>query len=99
MEGIQLAGQVTPWLASGRTLFLIIHLLGITSFAYIVARRLVPLLRAERDFRFDRHLARLGKVLKFGLGQWNIPATAPQASFIFSFSRDLCAWCCALLMC
>ena len=33
MVGIELAAQVTPWLASGRTLFLIIHLLGITSFA------------------------------------------------------------------
>ena len=49
MEGIQLAAQVTPWLASGRNLFLIIHLLGILCFAYIVARRLVPLLRAMDD--------------------------------------------------
>ncbi|HUK26533.1 MAG TPA: heterodisulfide reductase-related iron-sulfur binding cluster [Terriglobales bacterium] len=50
-----------------------IHLLGAASFAYIVARRLVPLLRAERDLRFDRPLARMGKVLKFWMGQWKHP--------------------------
>ena len=38
-----------------------------------MAKRLVPLLRAERDFRFDRPLARLGRVLKFWLGQWKHP--------------------------
>jgi Fe-S oxidoreductase len=73
MNSFQIAAQVTPWLASGRTLFLILHFLGITCFAYIVARRLVPLLRAQPDLRFDRPFARLGKLLKFGLGQWKHP--------------------------
>ena len=91
MEGIQLAAQVTPWLASGRALFLIIHLLGITSFAYIVARRLVPLLRAERDFRFDQPLARLGKVLKFGLAQWKHPRYRTAGIIhIFIFAGFIC---------
>ncbi len=91
MEGIQLAAQVTPWLASGRTLFLIIHLLGIVSFAYIVARRLVPLLRAERDLRFDQPLARLGKVLKFGLGQWKHPRYRTAGIIhIFIFAGFIC---------
>ncbi|MFZ0953029.1 MAG: (Fe-S)-binding protein, partial [Candidatus Sulfotelmatobacter sp.] len=54
-------------------MFLAIHVLGVTCFAYIVARRLVPLLRAERDPRFDRPLARLSKVGKFWLGQWKHP--------------------------
>ena len=91
MEGIQLAAQVTPWLASGRTLFLIIHLLGITSFAYIVARRLVPLLRAERDFRFDQPLARLGKLLKFGLAQWKHPRYRTAGIIhIFIFAGFIC---------
>ena len=91
MEGIQLAAQVTPWLASGRTLFLIIHLLGITSFAYIVARRLVPLLRAERDFRFDQPLVRLGKVLKFGLAQWKHPRYRTAGIIhIFIFAGFIC---------
>ncbi len=91
MVGIQLAAQVTPWLASGRTLFLVIHLLGILSFAYIVARRVVPLLRAERDFRFDQPLARLGKVLKFGLAQWKHPRYRTAGIIhIFIFAGFIC---------
>src|SRR5579864_4210495 len=57
----------------GRPVFLAIHLLGVAGFAYIVARRLMPLLRAERDARFDRPLARLGNVFKFWFGQWKHP--------------------------
>ncbi len=72
-EGIQSVEQVRSWLVDGRLLFLMIHLLGIASFAYIVARRLVPLLRAAPDLRFDRPLARLGRVFKFWLGQWKHP--------------------------
>jgi Fe-S oxidoreductase len=72
-EGIQSVEQVRSWLVDGRLLFLVIHLLGIASFAYIVARRLLPLTRAEGDFRFDQPLARLGKVFKFWLGQWKHP--------------------------
>jgi Fe-S oxidoreductase len=73
VEGIQSVAQFTSWLVEGRTLFLLIHILGVVAFAYIVERRLVPLLRAERDLRFDRPLARLGKVLKFGAAQWKHP--------------------------
>jgi len=71
--GIESASQVTSWLVTGRILFLIIHVLGIVCFAYIVAKRMVPLLRAERDFRFDHPWLRLGRVLKFWLGQWKQP--------------------------
>jgi Fe-S oxidoreductase len=73
VEGIQSAAQLASWLATGRILFLIIHLLGIAFFAFIVARRLVPLFRAERDFRLDRPFLRIGKVLKYWLGQWKHP--------------------------
>ncbi|MGA2459229.1 MAG: (Fe-S)-binding protein [Terriglobales bacterium] len=73
VEGIQSVSQVTSWLVAGRTLFLAIHILGVACFAYIVAKRLVPLLRAERDLRFDQPLARLQKVFKFWLGQWKHP--------------------------
>jgi len=73
VDTIYIAAQATPWLASGRSLFLIIHLLGITCFAYIVTKRLVPLLRAQPDLRFDRPFTRLGNLLKFGLGQWKHP--------------------------
>ena len=91
MESIYLAAQVTPWLASGRTLFLIIHLLGISCFGYIVAMRLVPLLRAQRDLRFDRPLARLGKVLKFGLAQWKHPRyRVAGVLHIFIFAGFIC---------
>jgi Fe-S oxidoreductase len=38
-----------------------------------VAQRLVPLLRAERDFRFDWPWARLEGVLKYWLAQWKQP--------------------------
>jgi Fe-S oxidoreductase len=54
-------------------LFLFLHLLGFTCFAYIVARRLLPLQRAQCDFRFDRPLIRLGRVLQFWLAQWRHP--------------------------
>jgi Fe-S oxidoreductase len=60
-------------LVTGRILFLTIHLLGVVCFSYIVAKRLVPLVRAERDFRFDQPWVRLGRVLKFWLGQWKHP--------------------------
>ena len=73
LEGIQSPAQATYWLVSGQTLFLVIHLLGLACFAYIVARRLTPLFRAQSDFRFDRPFTRLGKVLKFWLGQWRHP--------------------------
>jgi Fe-S oxidoreductase len=73
MENIQSLSQMTSWLATGRILFLLIHLLGVVCFAYIVAKRLVPLIHGERDFRFDKPLVRLGRVLKFWLGQWKHP--------------------------
>ncbi len=77
MEGIESVALATSSLAAslatGRVLFLLIHLLGVACFAYIVAKRLVPLLRAERDLRFDHPWLRLGRVLKFWLGQWKQP--------------------------
>ncbi len=73
LEDIQSHSQIASWLAQGQALFLFLHVLGVAGFAYIVAKRLAPLLRAERDLRFDRPLARLGKVLKFWLGQWKHP--------------------------
>ncbi len=69
----QAASQLESALVQGRVLFLVIHLLGVGGFSYIVAKRLAPLVRGERDFRFDHPLQRLGKVLKFWLGQWKQP--------------------------
>src|SRR5208282_4601569 len=48
-------------------------ILGVLFFAYIVAMRMVPLLRGQSDFRFDQPLVRMGRVLKFWLGQWKQP--------------------------
>jgi Fe-S oxidoreductase len=73
VEGFQSPAQATYWLISGRVLFLMIHLLGLACFAYIIARRLTPLFRGERDFRFDRPWLRFRRVLKFWLGQWRHP--------------------------
>jgi len=73
VEGIQSVVQLTSYLVSGRALFVIIHILGVVCFAYIVAKRLVPLVRGQRDLRFDQPLVRLGRVLKFWLGQWKQP--------------------------
>ena len=70
---IQSPAQAMYWFIQGRTLFLLVNLLGTACFAYIVARRLTPLIRGERDFRLDRPCVRLGKVLKFWLGQWKHP--------------------------
>ena len=87
MVGIYLPAQIADWLVPGRTLFLTIHVVGIACFAYIVGRRLVPLVRAQRDFRFDRPLTRLGKVLKFWLGQWKHPRYKFAGTFhIFVFA-------------
>ena len=59
VEALQSPAQATYWLISGQVLFLILNLLGLACFSYIVAKRLTPLLRGERDFRFDRPLVRL----------------------------------------
>jgi len=65
--------QVTSWPVPAHILFLAIHLLGVAFFTYIVVKRLAPLIHGERDFRFDRPLDRLGRVLQFWLGQWKHP--------------------------
>ena len=65
--------QATYWLIPGRYLFLALHLIGLLCFAYIVARRLKPLLAAQPDPRFDQPVTRLGRVLQFWLGQWRHP--------------------------
>jgi Fe-S oxidoreductase len=54
-------------------LCLLIQVLGLACFAGIVAKRLAPLLRAQRDLRLDRPWLRVQKLLKFWLGQWKHP--------------------------
>jgi len=71
--GIFSPSLITDWLVPGRNLFLTIQVLGVACFIYIVAKRLLPLLGAESDPRFDHPLTRLGNVVKFWLGQWKHP--------------------------
>jgi hypothetical protein len=73
MEGFSHTPQLVSWLSRGFVLFWLVHILGILCFAYIIARRFIPLLRAERDFRFDHPILRLRNVLKYWFGQWKHP--------------------------
>ena len=73
MDAFGSPAQAEFWFIQGRVLFLLLHFLGIACFAYIVAKRMAPLMRAQRDFRFDHPWVRLGRVLQFWLGQWRHP--------------------------
>ena len=73
LESIQSPAQATYWLVQGRVLFLFIHVVGLACFAYIIAKRLMPLVKAESDNRFDRPLIRLERLLQFWFGQWRHP--------------------------
>lgn len=57
----------------GSVLFSFIPALGLSAFVFILAKRLVPLARGERDARFNEIPARLCKFLKFGILQWRQP--------------------------
>ena len=56
-----------------RLLFLLIPLVGVACFAWMIARRLAPLLRAAPDPRFDHLPERALLVLKVWLAQWRHP--------------------------
>ncbi|MGA2960969.1 MAG: (Fe-S)-binding protein [Candidatus Korobacteraceae bacterium] len=73
VEVINSPAQATYGIVQGRVLFSIIPLLGIACFAYIIAKRIAPLLRSAPDFRLDQLWVRLTRSLKFWLGQWKQP--------------------------
>ena len=73
LDGIPSPAQATYGSIPGPVLFSVIAFLGLACFAYIVSRRLAPLLRGERDIRYDRPLLRLERLLKYWLGQWKHP--------------------------
>ena len=56
-----------------KILFVLIPLAGIGLFAWIMRRRIVPLLKAAPDPRFERIPERLRSVLRIWLGQWRHP--------------------------
>ena len=65
--------QGMHWSTAEQFAFFIIQLLGVLLFAYIVTKRLAPLLGAESDRRLDRPFLRLQKLAQFWLGQWKHP--------------------------
>src|SRR3974377_824052 len=73
MAGTPVSLHEMYWGISLAGLILVIQLLGLACFAYIVVKRLTPLVRGERDRRFDRPWQRQQNVLKFWLGQWKHP--------------------------
>ena len=73
VPNIASSAELSSWLVLSQYAFVLIQVVGIVGFAYIVVRRLAPMLGAERDFRFDRPLQRFEKVLQFWLGQWRHP--------------------------
>jgi ferredoxin len=97
VESFLSPAEAAFWIAPGWTLFLVTHLLGLACFAYIVVKRFAPILRAQRDDRFDRPLARSWRVLQFWLGQWRHPRYAGAgilhillfAGFLILFSRAM----------
>lgn len=54
-------------------IYILIPLTGVGIFAYILFKRLAPLLKAAPDDRFNRFAERIGSVLKIWLAQWRHP--------------------------
>ncbi len=54
-------------------IYILIPLAGVGLFAYIIFKRLAPLLKAAPDDRFNRFADRIRSVLKIWLGQWRHP--------------------------
>ncbi|MEJ2187377.1 MAG: (Fe-S)-binding protein, partial [Gemmatimonadota bacterium] len=57
----------------GSLLFLLIAVVAIGVFAWVMVRRAAPLRRGAPDARFNRIPERVGRVLKYWLGQWRHP--------------------------
>jgi Fe-S oxidoreductase len=72
-EAVQSSAQAVEVLGSVRVLCWIITFLGITSFAYIIAKRIAPLLRAAPDPRFGHPATRFARSVQFWLAQWKQP--------------------------
>ena len=54
-------------------IYIIIPLIGTGVFAYIMKRRIEPLLKAAPDHRFNRYAERVRAVIKIWLAQWRHP--------------------------
>jgi Fe-S oxidoreductase len=56
-----------------QVIYVLIPLIGVGIFAYIIGRRLTPLLKAAPDDRFNRIPERIKSVFKIWLAQWRHP--------------------------
>jgi heterodisulfide reductase subunit C len=71
--GLPSPAEATYLLLPGRIVFAMLYLVGLALFAWIVARRLRPMLQAQPDPRFDHPWLRLRMVAKYWFGQWKHP--------------------------
>jgi len=91
--GIYFPNSVVQWLVvPSRDLFVAIHVLGMGCFAFIVWKRLLPLLHAQSDPRFDHPFTRVGRVFQFWMGQWKHPR------YRFAGSLHILIFACFLLL-
>ncbi|MFW5931174.1 MAG: heterodisulfide reductase-related iron-sulfur binding cluster [Desulfosalsimonas sp.] len=51
----------------------LIPIVAVALFAYIIAKRMAPLVKARPDYRFDRPAQRVFQVIKIWLAQWKHP--------------------------
>ena len=69
--------HATYWLGfepvPGQLLFMTLYLVALACFAWIVWKRITPLLHAQNDPRFDRPWARCKMLLQYWFGQWRHP--------------------------
>ena len=71
--GVHVVALGFEWNFPTPVLCLLIQAAGLTGFFYIAAKRVVPLIRAQRDFRLDRPGLRARTFAKYWLGQWKHP--------------------------
>ena len=65
-QELQASAHATVLGISLPILTLLIQIVGLACFAYIVYKRVLPMVHAERDFRLDRPWLRIQKVVKRG---------------------------------
>ncbi len=73
LEAVYVPAFAPYWMGQAPAAILLLQLLGLACFAYIVAKRVAPLIRAQSDVRLDRPWTRLQRLLKFWFGQWKHP--------------------------
>jgi len=73
LEAAHVPAYAPYWVSQAPVVVLLMQILGLACFAYIVAKRVSPLVHAERDLRLDRPWLRVRTLLKYWFGQWKHP--------------------------